>query len=270
MEQDPQGQQNARDDSARPAWAEHANSLLTSESTGNVFLAIHHHHHHHTERPRSPVRRRSGQIPVEDEVFFHEFQSRRREEVRLEAFIRDLDTELSQATITGTVAAADRPTWSHLPFGQSRSPIQLLTPGVGPEGRYPDDNTPLGNPRRDADDDARARAEAVEGELPYNPRGNYPPAGRQEMVSRSLVGARNEIKNLLIITALRIRLIWDGVSVESAWDALVAKFIRDEVFRSDQEVQNAFRFAFRQEPRDAFEPIIRGEVEAMHSAWLNQ
>lgn len=121
---------------------------------------------------------------MEDELFFHEFQRRRREEVRLEAFIRDLDTELAQATITGTVAAVDRPTWSRLPFGQARSPVQLLTPGVGPEGRYPDDEVTPGSQRRETDAEAAARAAAAEREPPYNPRGNYPPIGRQEMVNQ--------------------------------------------------------------------------------------
>ena len=52
--------------------------------------------------------------------------------------------------------------------------------------------------------------------------------------------------------------------------ALVAKFVRDGVFQNDREVQDAFRFAFNQSPRDAFEPLIRGEVEATHAAWRAQ
>ena len=87
------------------------------------------------------------------------------------------------------------------------------------------------------------------------------------MVSNALIGTRNTVRNLLIITTLRIRLIWNGVSVDAAWDALVAKFVRDGVFQDDRDVQNAFRYAFAKAPREAFEPLIRGEVEAAHTAW---
>ena len=90
------------------------------------------------------------------------------------------------------------------------------------------------------------------------------------MVSDAMNGARNTVKNLLIITALRVRLVWNRVSVDAAWDALVAKFVRDGVFQNDREVQDAFRFAFNQSPRDAFEPLIQGEVEATHAAWRAQ
>ena len=269
MEQNPQGPQDARDDSATPSVAEIVNSAARAQHTGDIYIAVHHHHHHHTTRPRSPVRVRTDQVPFEQAQAFREFQTRRMEEVRLESFIRDVDLELVQGASTVLTPW----TWNRIPQGPGQAPSQLLRRTVGPSSsRYADDDlTSEGEIRARSAEAATASSDSDEGAaggLPSHPLG--PRIGEQGMVSDAMSGARITIKNLLIITALRVRLVWNGVSVDAAWDALVAKFVRDGVFQNDREVQDAFRFAFNQSPRDAFEPLIRGEVEATHAAWRAQ
>ena len=145
-------------------------------------------------------------------------------------------------------AGAERPSWRRVPLGLSQSPLQVLE--IAPASRYMDDD-----PAGFVGVERAAGAGASQGVIQ-----------RPDPASRFLVASRANVACVLLVAASRIRLVMPGVTPELAWDALVAKFVRDGVFENRQEVSTAWLFAFRQPPQAHFRSIIEGDAQTLQEA----
>lgn len=85
--------------------------------------------------------------------------------------------------------------------------------------------------------------------------------------AQSFVDARSEVRKLFLYAIAVTKTDSPGLSTEAAWAALVAKFYREVVFESEQEVINAWLFAFNEPAHSHFRFIYESPVASILSLW---
>ena len=86
-------------------------------------------------------------------------------------------------------------------------------------------------------------------------------------IRAGLTCARSEVRKLLLFAVLKIKISTPRYTSDVAWNSLVARLRRENIFENDQEVIVAWRFAFREPAHAHFRAIFEGSASDLYEAW---